>query len=137
MRFAGGAINKIGRKFALLIRPSRCYHTFAEISVRSDESSGNRPNMNRYPDRSIPVLWRLLFAAHSGVLFPINADPRDRRARRLSAMNSTSFSPHFHLVIRRVESMSCLLIIARNLGIGCSRSQKRKSVSPRAFHSEG
>jgi hypothetical protein len=50
-------------------------------------------------------------------------------------MNSASFSASFHLAVRRVASKSSARITARNTGIGWSRSQRRKSVSPRAFHS--
>ncbi len=72
---------------------------------------------------------------HSAPPLPIKVEPRDSRRRTLSAMNSASFSASFHLVVRRVGSKSWARITARRTGMGCSRIQSRKRVSPRTFHS--
>jgi len=46
---------------------------------------------------------------------PMNAEPRAIRARKPSAMNVASFSPAFHLVVRRTGSKSFARMSDRKL----------------------
>jgi hypothetical protein len=60
------------------------------------------------------------------------AEPRAIRALKLSAIKVASFSPSFHLLVRRTGSKSFARMSDRSTGTGRSRSQSRKSSSPRA-----
>src|SRR5882762_2998764 len=88
-------------------------------------------DIRRTPEVSFELLEsQLHWSGRPTDVGPMNAEPRDRRARRLSATKSASFSKSFHFTVRRVGSRSWARITARIVPTGWSRSQRRNPVSP-------